>query len=339
MPQKSASKMDSDSSPAEGKSCLDEDDTKVNDEDCVPKTPEKYSLVSYGLPDKNISLQDLNHAVNDKQSMFKIHIHVSVNSESESSVDCALSMSDLVDKELCNEDEELENGTKEELSENVLEEKLNEAELGFAKEVSGIVHRDSLVSGQFVSSTETQTELYSSFQNKEFYSVACSPIGTPVCDFSVQNEFQTQSAICSPIRFEHFDVSIQNEAEMQSALCSPIRFPGLDVSIQNQAEMQSIMCSPVRVPVHDISIQHEVDNRSVMCSPMVPCPSEDKSVLVSGPETTDAEMMTDVKKYTETWVEVYPEVNSVFTEMDKNVMISASTSMTPFKMEKKAGKK
>ncbi|XP_060583378.1 uncharacterized protein LOC132739644 [Ruditapes philippinarum] len=42
-------------------------------------------------------------------------------------------------------------------------------------------------------------------------SVACSPISVPVCDFSVQNEVETQSVLCSPIRFENCDVSIQHE--------------------------------------------------------------------------------------------------------------------------------
>lgn len=170
------------------------------------------------------------------------------------------------------------------------------------------------------------SESPSPIHHKAFNSIACSPISVPVCDFSVQNEIETQSAQCSPIKFSIHDVSI-----------SPVWFPGNDISSQDQVKMKSVY-SPLRVPGQDISLQIGVDTHSMMCSPMVHCPSEDKSVLVSGPEVVEVGMMTEEKHFTDVIVQVQPDMKTVSTEMG-NPMATTSTAMTPLKMDKKQGQK
>jgi hypothetical protein len=170
-------------------------------------------------------------------------------------------------------------------------------------------------------------------------SIACSPISVPVCDFSVQNEVETQSVLCSPIRFENCDVSIQHEAEMHSMICSPIRFQGNDVSIQNEVEMCSVMCSPMQLQVHDVSVQNQIDTHSIMCSPMVPCPSEDKYTFTLEAEVNEMGTNTERKVWSELGLQIQPDMVTAGTEMAENPMTSTSTSMTPLKMNKKKGMK
>ncbi|KAL4221997.1 hypothetical protein ACF0H5_018043 [Mactra antiquata] len=213
------------------------------------------------------------------------------------------------------------------------------------------------VSGTDHSSNENKGRL-----SHNVVSTACSPMIPSVCDISIQNEVEIHSAHClpiqyeshekstqsevdmrstltSPVRFLGHDVSVQNVTEMHSMMCSPIQALVHDVSIQNKADMQSVMCSPMRISAHDVSVQNVVKNQSIMCSPMVPCPSVDKSVLVSGPEYMDNSVMTDEKICHSISTEAKPETIDVSTEMDDLPMLTTGTSMTPLKIDKKHTKK